>query len=483
MTYHKSNFYGNCEQASEPMHGLVRLMKLGIEELMTRLWAITFLFAIGPVASLADPLPDPITENMFIPVNRDEAILGQLLFYDPILSGNRNIACATCHHPDFATSDGVSLGLGEGGIGVGPKRRGDAKNMPVQRVPRNSPALFNLGANQFTVLFHDGRIEVSSDMPSGFRTPMDDDMLDGFDSILSAQTMFPVLSPDEMAGHDAENDVAKAVRQGLITGNGGAWDLLAKRVAAIPEYAQRFKAVYDHIDAANQIRFTDISNAIAKFIAQEWRSDTSPFDAYLRDPSVLLPPGAEAGMNLFYGKAKCSACHSGAFQTDHKFYAMAAPQLGPGKAATFENHAKDTGRMRVTGDSADAYAFRTPSLRNVMQTGPWGHAGSHSEMMGFLADHLDPSAAIERFANQGTERSGVLLPPLDVDDWREMDDPIARENIRNAAVVKVPVALDNAEIASLVSFLRSLDDPQALSGRMGIPPTVPSGLSVGGFGD
>ena len=54
---------------------------------MIRLWAITFLFAIGPVASLTDPLPDPVTEDMFSPVDNDQALLGQLLFYDPILSG------------------------------------------------------------------------------------------------------------------------------------------------------------------------------------------------------------------------------------------------------------------------------------------------------------------------------------------------------------------------------------------------------------
>ena len=53
--------------------------------------------------------------------------------------------------------------------------------------------------------------------------PVDDDMLDGFAALLSAQTMFPVLSPDEMAGQNMENDVAKAVRQGLITAQGGAW--------------------------------------------------------------------------------------------------------------------------------------------------------------------------------------------------------------------------------------------------------------------
>jgi cytochrome c peroxidase len=437
---------------------------------------IPFLIA---APAFAGPLPDPIPAAAYEPVDMDEARLGQLLFYDPILSGNRNIACATCHHPDFATSDGVSLGLGEGGIGLGLERRADPDNMPPHRIPRNSPALFNLGASEFKVMFHDGRIEVDPDMPSGFRTPLDDDMLDGFASLLSAQTMFPVLSSDEMAGQALENDVAKAVRQGLITGEGGAWDILSRRVAALPDYAAQFTKVYDHINTPDDIAFTDISNAIAVFIAHEWRSDSSAFDAYLRDRSVGLPLQAEQGMQLFYGDAGCSTCHAGPFLTDHKFHAMGAPQLGPGKAAPFENHAQDRGRMGVTGDPADAFAFRTPSLRNVMQTGPWGHAGAHSRIEQFLRDHNDPVSAADRFSADGKDRRYVRLPPLAGDDWREMDDPAARDSIVQAALARAPKALEPADIAALVSFLRTLDDKTALYGRMGIPDSVPSGLPVG----
>jgi cytochrome c peroxidase len=435
--------------------------------------------AVSATAAFSGPMPDPVQSSAYAAVDIDEAILGQLLFYDPILSGNRNIACATCHHPDFATSDGVSLGLGEGGIGLGLERRGAPDNMPPDRIPRNSPALFNLGASEFKVLFHDGRIEVDPAMASGFRTPLDDDMLDGFASLLSAQTMFPVLSPDEMAGHGAENDVSKAVRQGLITGEDGAWDILSRRISALPDYAQRFSAVYDHIKTPDDISFTDISNAIAVFIAHEWRSDTSGFDAYLRDPAIGLSLKAEKGMNLFYADAGCSVCHSGPFQTDHKFHAMGAPQLGPGKAAAFEDHAHDRGRMGVTGDPVDAFAFRTPSLRNVMQTGPWGHAGAHMVMERFLRDHLDPVAAADHYADAKTRRA-VRLPPLEGDDWREMDDALARDSIIQAALVREPVGLASSDIAALVSFLRTLDDETALYGRLGIPKSVPSGLAVGG---
>ncbi|MGY8790589.1 MAG: cytochrome c peroxidase, partial [Pseudomonadales bacterium] len=145
-------------------------------------------------------LPSALTEDDFRPVNVDEAALGQLLFYDPILSGNKEVACATCHHPKLGTGDGLSLSLGDGGKGLGVKRVVDQNNLPEQRVPRNAQPLFNLGAKQIKTLFHDGRIEVDTSRPSGLRTPLEDEMVSGFASIISAQTMFPVLSADEMAG-------------------------------------------------------------------------------------------------------------------------------------------------------------------------------------------------------------------------------------------------------------------------------------------
>ncbi|MCX8955458.1 cytochrome-c peroxidase, partial [Ruegeria sp. NA] len=185
--------------------------------------------------------------------------LGQLLFYDPILSGNKNISCATCHHPKLGTSDALSLGIGEGGVGLGATRRLDQENMPEQRIPRNAPGLWNLGALEFTTFFHDGRLEADPSQPDGFRTPLGTDMRPGFQSALAAQAMFPVLSADEMAGHYSENEVSKAVRLGLLTQKDGAWDLIAARVAAIPEYRARF----DQLAPGEEITFTAIANIIA----------------------------------------------------------------------------------------------------------------------------------------------------------------------------------------------------------------------------
>jgi len=67
-------------------------------------------------------LPQALTDDDFPTFTPDQIQLGQLLFYDKILSGNRNISCGTCHHPKHGTSDGLPLGIGEGGVGLGPNR-------------------------------------------------------------------------------------------------------------------------------------------------------------------------------------------------------------------------------------------------------------------------------------------------------------------------------------------------------------------------
>ena len=89
-------------------------------------WLILFLW---PLPALAQADFPPVEWMQTDPA---EVELGQLLFYDPILSGNQGVACATCHSPRFGTADGVSLGLGDGGIGLGPDRRVDPANAPEQ---------------------------------------------------------------------------------------------------------------------------------------------------------------------------------------------------------------------------------------------------------------------------------------------------------------------------------------------------------------
>ncbi|SFC11408.1 cytochrome-c peroxidase [Tropicimonas isoalkanivorans] len=435
-----------------------------------RRWAV--LFAMAAVPAQAGDLPPPITDDMYAPVNPAMVEVGHLLFWDPILSGNQNIACATCHHPRFGTSDGVSLSLGEGGTGLGPDRRPDPANMPEQRVPRNAPALFNLGATEFTTLFHDGRIQADPAQPNGLRTPLDQEMVQGFSGVLSAQTMFPVLSQDEMAGHYGENEVSKAVRSGRLTGPGGAWDLIAARVRAIPAYQAAFEAALPEVAAGRPVAFTDISNAIAEFITWEWRADDSPFDRHLRGDAPLTGP-ALRGMELFYGEAECSTCHAGPFLTDHAFHAMGVPQFGPGKAERFERHSRDEGRFRVTGHPEDLYAFLTPSLRNVAKTAPYGHSGSHRDLTGFVLYHIDPARGLAAY-----DRNEPLLQTFEGKAvWAAFDEEGEADRI-SGSIETPPHPLSEDDVAAIVAFLESLTDEASLDGRIGIPDSVPSGLPI-----
>ena len=447
------------------------LKYINLNGILNMRFLATVIFIFTSLEVSANKLPLPLNDSDYRSVDENEAKLGQLLFYDPILSGNKEVACATCHHPSLGTGDGLSLSLGDGGKGLGNKRIVDYENLPEQRVPRNAQPLFNLGAKQFKTLFHDGRVQVDLSRPSGLRTPLEEEMVEGFSSIISAQTMFPVLSADEMAGHYSENEISEAVRRGTLTGEGGAWDLISKRVGSVPAYSDFFIDIYDHIEVAKDIKFTDISNAVAAFMEFEWRSDTSPFDDFLQG-RLDLAISQEKGMELFYGKANCSSCHAGALFTDHQFHATGQPQVGPGKAARFQSHSRDLGRFRVTGNIKDKYAFRTPSLRNVELTGPWGHAGAYNKLEAFLGAHIDPYLALFNY-----DKSNVTLTKYDTNDWKIMDDASEVKAIADSITIK-PVMISEGEVTDLLAFLGTLTDTKAQKGRLGIPETVPSGLKI-----
>ena len=127
------------------------------------------------------------------------AQLGQLLFFDPILSGDKNIACATCHHPAFAMADGRVLPIGTGGHGLGPDRRfmddvalaerpaamrrlaatfaaGDRPDSTAvgnpfigQFVPRNSPTIINSAL--LPLQFWDGRVQSYAEQQATLARP------------------------------------------------------------------------------------------------------------------------------------------------------------------------------------------------------------------------------------------------------------------------------------------------------------------------
>ncbi|CTQ54403.1 Cytochrome c551 peroxidase precursor [Roseibium album] len=423
--------------------------------------------------AFAAGLPAPLTSDDFIAFDRKQAALGQLLFYDKILSGNSNIACATCHHPKLGTGDRLSLGIGEGGDGLGQDRTALVEtNRIKKRIPRNAPGLWNLGAKKLHTLFHDGRLSIADTYDNGFNSPAEEWLPEGLDSLLAAQAIFPVVAQFEMAGNPKENEIAGAVHDRIDA----SWPILAKRVRVIPEYGQKFVEAFDHIDDPEQVTIAEIANALAAFQATEWQSFDSPFDQYLAGNKAALSPDQKRGLDLFFGKANCSSCHSGSLLSDQKFHAIGLPPFGPGRTRRFDPMVRDVGRMGESDQLEDAYRFRTPMLRNVELTGPYGHNGAYPTLEGIVRHHLDPDGML---ANWSPETADLPNAP-----WLEAIDFIVwnddREMARQARFRDIePVFLNDDDVSNLLAFLKALTGTSSVSSPpFGIPARVPSGLPL-----
>jgi cytochrome c peroxidase len=404
-----------------------------------------------------------LTTDDFLAVDRDHAALGQSLFYDTILSGNRNITCAHCHHPDFGTGDGLSLGIGEGGQGLGPDRSpGSGADRIAKRIPRNAPGLWNLGAKDLDVMFHDGRLSRSDIFGNGFNSPAEEWLPRGLTSLLAAQALFPLVAQFEMAGNPGENEVIGAVHDRIDA----AWPILAKRVRTEGDYGARFVAAFDTVTAPEEVTIVEIANALAAFMVMEWSSFDSPFDAYLNGDFTALTPQQLQGMALFYGEAGCDRCHSGPLMTDQAFHALGLPAFGPGRTRAFDPHARDVGRMGESNRLEDAYAFRTPMLRNVALTAPYGHNGAYARLEDILRHHGDPTAMRARWRAQD-----AALPDV---PWLAATDFIVRSD--RLEMVRQQNRIDHAtdpltepQIADLVAFLNALTGAGIDTPPFGVP--------------
>lgn len=421
-------------------------------------------------AAAADT-PQPVSLDDFLSADPAQARIGQLLFYDPVLSGNKNISCGTCHHHDLHGTDGLSLGIGEGGQGVGLRRTpGAGADKIRKRVPRNAPALWNLGHRDINVLFHDGRLEVSDQYGNGFDSPAEEWLPQGLSSIVAAQALFPMTAQFEMAGNTGENEITRAIHERIDLG----WPIIAKRVRTIPAYGEMFVEAFDHIDDASEVTIVEIGNALGAFITSEWISIDSPYDAWLRD-GTPLPPAADRGRQLFFGEAGCATCHAGPMFTDQKFRALGLPAFGPGRTRKFDHISRDLGRMVETDLLEDAYRFRTPSLRNVALTAPYGHNGAFKTLDAMIRHHLDPPTSRATW-----NAEAIVLP--DVPWLKAVDFAIQqdrREMARQAAVRDIFLpARSETEIADLVAFLHALTGATVDQRPLGRPDSVPSGLPV-----
>ena len=227
--------------------------------------------------------------------------LGEALFFDKELSGNRDIACATCHHPTEHGSDGLSLPVGTGGVGLGPSR---VLGHDREFVPRNSPEIFNRGASEWATMFWDGRVAATE---YGFVSPAGAALPDGLDSVLAVQAMFPVTSRDEMRGAVGDRDISGATNELAVIPDDelpAIWDGLIERLLNINGYEAMFAAAFPDVPAA-ELGFQHAANAIAAYEADAFAFAATPWDRYLAGDAGALAEAAKRGAILFFGDAGC----------------------------------------------------------------------------------------------------------------------------------------------------------------------------------
>ena len=452
---------------------------------LTRILALALLtVTVGCEDMLTVDAPAPAEPNLDVPLRQaiaeggvvplppvapqaDAVVdLGRSLFFDKILSGNRDVSCATCHDPSTHLTDGLSLSIGAGGVGFGSVRTvGDGR----QFVPRNSPSLFNQGLG-LAFLFWDGRVSALAGA-GNFATPNRVALPTSLNSVLAAQAMLPVLNRIEMRG--VVGDLDQAGRPNELaaiadTAPAEIWAATMRRLLAIQEYKAKFRAAYATIPE-EALGFEHAATALAAFQIDAFTRTNSPFDQYIAGNSQALSSLEKRGALLFFRGARCAACHRGRLLGGGSFANVGVPQIGPGVGA---RKPLDLGRGEDVPDLPPIrFTFRIPPLRNVELTAPYMHSGAYptldavvrhynnadSAQRNFDPSHLAP--AVRAMYHGDAATVNAVLESLD-------------------GRLRPPIGLTIAEQADLVAFLKTLTDPAARDLRSVVPASVPSGLAI-----
>jgi cytochrome c peroxidase len=417
------------------------------------------LFAAGVVPI---PAPPPVPDALFR--------LGQALFFDKILSGNQDISCATCHIPDFGTSDGRTLSDGVHGLGLGPNRGGG------EIIPRNSPGLFALHARD--ALFWDGRAERSGGglaLPAAVQLApeMEALFLPGLE-LMGAQAMLPPVARDEMRGSLGDNDLGDLgdgynSHGGRPEGTLEVWTALTERLLDLPGYVGLLLEAYPGTQFQD-FSFAHAGNALAAFQARAFARTDSPFQRFVKGDDRALTARQVRGALAFFGEG-CASCHSGPLLSDGAFHNTGLPQLGPGVfgSALPPNPfiGVDVGRENATGDSEDRFQFRTPSLHNVALTGPWGHAGQFRRLRDMVAHYEHPETSLRNYdVLDNVSDPAVAATFVPNGDWvlSNLDPRFQQQN--------------DIDVSAILDFLEALTADDALDLSELVPDFVPSGLPI-----
>jgi cytochrome c peroxidase len=213
----------------------------------------------GGSPAVVSPLPWPLTAFPQLPevmndVPEARIELGHLLFFDPVLSVDRETACVTCHSERWGMGDGLPRAVGHGaGLLSGPGREGPN---PLRR---NSPSLYNLAFRPTLLWVGNART-------------------------LEEQALIPLFAEDEMSADP------------------GA---LVAELASIPEYAELFA---DAFPDDPKVSIENLASALAAY-QRTFISEHSTYDGYVENRPELMTDDQREGMFRF-AEMGCDTCHT-----------------------------------------------------------------------------------------------------------------------------------------------------------------------------
>jgi cytochrome c peroxidase len=346
--------------------GHVHILLLRVRLLLAAVFALFACLGLAREAGLSSPLPGgenslkaevPLglpadTWDYYIPksnpLTKAKVELGRKLFFDPRLSADEKVSCASCHDPKLAFTDGKTVAEGIGG----------------QRGARNSPTILNAIYNP--AQFWDGRVDT-----------------------LEEQAILPLINPLEMGNPSPETVIA--------------------RLRQVPEYRESFQAIFGtpvtikglaQAIAAYERTLVSGDSPFDRFIAGD---QTAISDAARRGFALFRGKARCSRCHVFneispfftdfaYHNTGVAANHP-AFErlARQAFDLTQSPQAEREIAALGkEQGGEELGRVLVTYQPFDIGSFKTPSLRNVALTAPYFHDGSAKTL-----------AEVVRFYNEG----------------------------------------------------------------------------------
>jgi len=246
--------------------------------------------------------------------------LGRLLFYDPLLSGNNERSCASCHSSSAYFTDTTS------------KTALDYNKRDYLK--RNTPSLINANANHLV-------------------------MLDGKHISLQDQVKDVITNSSEMGGVESE---------------------ILEKILSCKTYKNGFKKLLKYTPQEKDITFSHITSVITAYYSK-FSNYNAPFDDAM-NKQASIDNSVVRGFNLFMSKAQCATCHFVPQFNGVKppYVGSEFEVLGVPADTGFLSLSEDKGRYLINPAYETANAFRTGSIRNSAYTKPYMHNGVYRQL-------------------------------------------------------------------------------------------------------